>query len=119
METFLRLVNEAKLLLTTGALLISMVTGGYYWISKYFVTTVYAQELTTKFEAQMRELKSQSKMNSIIINEMRMTRLENKIGRGESLTPTEKRVYDKLKKTIREHRTHRTSIKDRNVHIQS
>lgn len=29
---------------------------------------------------------------------MRLIRLEAKIGRGEELTPTEKRIYDKLKK---------------------
>lgn len=95
-------MTTAKKLLGSIIFIIASLVGGYNIFSNHFITKVYAEtivsEVKTQFTQKMDELQKQTKSNSIILIEMRLIRLEAKIGRGEELTPTEKRIYDKLKK---------------------
>jgi len=92
-------VAEAKLIIVTISFIIASITGAYTIASEYFVTRVYADSLLKKVKDDLKELKIQTKTNRKILTEMQMIRLEAKIGRGETLTPTEQRVYEQLKKS--------------------
>ena len=93
-----KLIAEAKMVITTVSFIIASIVGGYQIITKYFVTKAYAKELITDVTNQLNELKKQTVTNHSILTEMRLIRLEAKISRGEHLTPTESRVYDRLRK---------------------
>jgi len=97
MNSALKYIQEAKMILATLAILLSSLTGAYYYASKLFVTTIYATELTTQYEKTIYQVRLQIKQNALMINEMRLIRLENKM-QHKPLTPTELRVYEMLKK---------------------
>jgi len=92
------IVADAKIVIATGSIILAAGTGAYTIAGEYFVTKVYADELVSKVNNDLRELKKQTSTNKKILTEMRMIRIESKMGRGETLTPTEKRVYEHLKK---------------------
>jgi hypothetical protein len=99
-------VLDAKKIIATGAIIIGALIGGYEVVTEHFVTRVYAEEMVSdvekKLSQELNELKLQTKSNSNILVEMQMIRLESKLSRDENLTPTEKRVYEKLKKQYEE-----------------
>ena len=98
---FLNKLNNVKIILSTGALIIATLVGGYNIVTNIFVTKSYAKELESKFEKSMEDLRIQTLTNSRMIIEMQMIRLENKMARGEKLTPTEKRQYELLKEKLK------------------
>ena len=91
-------MKEAKMVVITISFIVASFTGAYTIVSEYFVTKIYATELVREVENKLSELKKQTADNKKILIEMRMIRMEEKISRGETLTPTEQRVYNKLKK---------------------
>ena len=95
-------MTTAKKLLGSIIFMIASIVGGYNIVSDHFITKAYANEMVrevkTQFTQKMDELQKQTKSNSVILTEMRLIRLEAKLARGEELTPTEKRIYEKLKK---------------------
>ena len=93
-----KIVTEAKMIITTISFLIASVVGGYQIVTRYFVTKAYANELIGGVKSDLEELKKQTNTNHKILLEMRMIRLETKQARGDKLTPTEVRVYERLKK---------------------
>ncbi len=90
--------REAKMVVVTIAFIVSSMVGGYSLVSEYFVTRLYADKLKQEFNTKLSELQQQTQSNKRILMEMRLIRMEEKLSREETLTPTEKRVYDKLKK---------------------
>lgn len=101
-EVFANGLNSAKVAIASVAFIITSLIGGYQLFTKYVVTVAYADELVKKavgdVEKQIVQIKKTSETNRQILIEMRMIRLENKMYNKHKLTPTEKRVYDKLKK---------------------
>lgn len=93
-----KVMLEAKLIIITISFIVASITGAYTIASEYFVTKAYAAELTRGVKDELIELKKQTYTNKKILTEMRLIRIETKIFRDEKLTPTEVRVYEKLKK---------------------
>lgn len=89
--------KNAKMVVATISFMFASVIGGYQVITEYFVTKSYAQELLNNVHHDIDELKKQTKSNQKTLIEMSMMRIENKMARGEKLTPTETRVYEELK----------------------
>jgi len=92
-----KIIAEAKMIITTISFMVASVIGGYQIVTRYFVTKVYAKEMILSVTKQIDELKEQTLVNRHILTEMRLIRLESKLSRGEVLTPTEVRIYEKLK----------------------
>lgn len=105
-DNMLEGLNKAKLTIATIAFIITSLVGGYELFNKYIVTVAYADVLVEKAVSSVRkevvELKKQTKANKEILVEMRMIRIENKMANDQNLTPTEQRVYEKLKKEYSE-----------------
>jgi len=91
-----KIVTEAKLILSSIALVITAIVGGYNVVTEYFVTKAYAKEMISDVSNQLTELKKQTIQNHKLIVEMRLIRIENKVANGNKLTPTESRIYNKL-----------------------
>jgi len=106
MGKIMNAVNDAKAIIATVGFIFASIIGGYNIITEYFVTKVKATELVKKavtpLEKSILELSKQTKSNKKILVEMRMIRIESKILHKEELTPTEKRVYENLKKQYQE-----------------
>ena len=90
--------SNAKMMVITIAFIGSSIIGGYTVVSEHFITRIHADQLIQQVETKLSELKKHTQSNKKMLVEMRLIRIEEKIGRGETLTPTEQRVYDKLKK---------------------
>jgi hypothetical protein len=95
---FVNMLNNAKTLITGVVILVTSVIGGYNLAGEYFITKAHAAELISEVSKELNELKKQTKDNKRILTEMRLIRIENKIYNNEKLTPTEDRIYQKLKK---------------------
>lgn len=93
--------EHIKLLLSTGALMVATLVGGYNIATHFFVPMSYAEQLKTKYEKSFEALREQTMSNSNMIIEMQLIRLETKMARGETLTPTEVRQYESLKDKIK------------------
>lgn len=95
-------IVNAKKTLASGLFIIAAMVGGWELITANFVTKAYAEEMVGTavggISKEVHELKKQSKAQSSMLVEMRMIRMEGKIQNGGTLTPTEQRVYDKLKR---------------------
>ena len=97
-DKFKNIIDNAKYIIATWTMVVMVITGAYTWMSHYFVTTSYAEELIGKYTSEIEELKSQTKSLQSMVLEDRLIRYEEKLAKGEVLTPTEKRQYEKLKK---------------------
>lgn len=104
--SFFKTFIQAKKIVGSVLLSIAAIIGAYEVFVNTYVTRVYAddlvvnvkKELRREFKSKMDELQEQTKSIDHTLVEMRMIRIEGKIQRGETLTPTEQRVYDKLKR---------------------
>jgi len=98
--------RKAKIGVVSIVLGLFTLVGGYISVTEVFVTKAHAKEMVSEVKQELskelRELKIQTKANKSILVEMQMIRIENKIARDEKLTPTEKRVYQKLQKQYEE-----------------
>ena len=90
--------SNAKMVVITIAFIGSSIIGGYTVVSEHFITRLHADQLIQEVETKLSELKKHTQSNKKMLVEMRLIRMEEKIARGETLTPTEQRVYDRLKK---------------------
>jgi hypothetical protein len=98
MEKLKEILNNTKIVLGTISIIVASLLGGYTFVSDYFVTKVYAKELEDKFTGTMRSIQKQTQQNSIMIIELKLTEYEKRLQKNETLTPTEKRQYQRLLK---------------------
>jgi hypothetical protein len=105
--------KNTKVVITTISLMFTSVIGTYTVMSEFFVTRAVADQMVNEVKKeynlkleeltkQTSELKKQTKTNSNTLIEMQMIRIENKMINGQTLSPTEKRIYEKLKKQYEE-----------------
>jgi len=95
-NSFKNFMDRTKYISATIVFVVSSITGAYHFTSNYFVTTAYAQELKDNFHKTLQELKEQTSMNTLMIIEDRLLRYEKRVQKGQELTPTEKRQYERL-----------------------
>ena len=100
-ERLFKKAENLKLILSTGGLLVATLIGGYNIGTMFFVSTAYAEELENRYNSKLNQLQEQTLSNSMMIIEMQLIRLETKMARGETLTPTELRQYEKLKEKLK------------------
>lgn len=100
MSKFIELITDVKLVVSTVMASAAMIYGSYEIGTHFFVSTAYAQEQLSKFEKAYRASQRQIQYNTEMLIEMRLIRFEEKIAKGEQLTPREKVLYDKLKEQL-------------------
>lgn len=93
---FISLVNEAKLLIGTIGVVLASLMGGYGVVTEYFVTKAYAKELESNIQQMVKSVQTQTQQNSIMIIELKLSDYERRVEKGEKLTPTEQRQYNRL-----------------------
>ena len=106
MKDFVTVLNNSKMIVASIAFIVTSVVGGYKIFVENIVTVAVAEEMVTKavtdMDVKIRALKAQTDATNKMVIEMQLIRLETKMYNKQQLTPTEKRVYDKLKKKYTE-----------------
>ncbi len=100
MERLTTWLNQAKMVLTVGAMVVSMLVGAYHIATDHFLTRADAEAKFQQLEQKTDQLKKAALTNTLMIYEMKVIQYEKKIETGENLTPTEKRQYERLKKKL-------------------
>lgn len=96
MKSLIELASNAKIIIGTISIIIASLIGAYTVITEHFVTTAYAKELENNFQQAIESLQQQTSQNKILIIEMKLVDYERKIQEDKTLTPTEKRQYERL-----------------------
>lgn len=100
LEKLIKVLTDAKGIIATIAIICTSLIGGYQVITDTFVTKAVAADMVKDAQTQIHELKQISQQNTSMIIELRLLKYEQKVEDGYSLSPTESREYDILKKRL-------------------
>ena len=98
MNKLLTLISEAKLILGSISIVIAALIGSYNIVTDYFVTKAYAKEMESSLKQMIRSQSLQTQQNSVMLMELKLSDYEKRLSKGERLTPTETRQYNRLLK---------------------
>lgn len=94
----LKYIDEAKLIIGSISVVVASLVGGYHLVTDYFVTKAYAREMESSLKQMIRSQQLQTQQNSIMLMELKLSEYERRLAKGEKLTATEERQYQRLLK---------------------
>lgn len=101
MQKILDVLNEAKMIIGTIAIVASSLIGTYTFLDKTFVTKTFAKTLEEQYSRTITNIDLDTQYNKLQIIQMKLLRLQNastpiEVELRKTLLKQEKRVQDKI-----------------------